>query len=215
MTTPTAVIAEPLCMVRTAMRQLLESQCDLTVVDEAADAEELLDRVLSHRPDLLVMELVYPKADGIALIGRIQRFLPQVNIVVLSQRDDAHGVRSALTAGACAYVSKNADLEELRFAIRAALRGQNFVSPALSRHALERRRAKTPTDSALSPRQHEVLHLVGRGHSTKEIASLLGVSTKTVETHRARLMQTLGLGNTAALVSHAVRHVLEEGESGR
>jgi DNA-binding NarL/FixJ family response regulator len=204
------VQADPQTLVRAGLRHLLETIDGVHVVAEADDGRQLLDQVIALRPQLVVTELSLPEVSGLEALKRISRHMPDVRVLILSYLTDSAHVRSALKAGASGFLSKSADPAELDLAVRAIARGQTYLSPSVSHHAIERRRAHRNTESVvLSQRQREVLRLIGRGKSTKEIASLLGIGNKTVETHRARLMQALSLSNTHALMHFAVRTVLD------
>jgi DNA-binding NarL/FixJ family response regulator len=202
--------ADPQTLVRAGLRQLLETIDGVHVVAESGDGRQLLDQVIALRPHIVVTELNLPEISGLEVLKRIVRHLPDVRVLVLSSSVESSHVRSALKAGAAGFLAKSAEPAELELAVRAVARGQCYLSPSVSHHAIERRRADREAQSViLSQRQREVLRLIGRGKSTKEIASLLGIGNKTVETHRARLMQALSLSNTHSLMHFAVKTVLE------
>lgn len=207
------VYAEPQPLLRAGLRLLIERLPGMEVVADVGDGQALLDEVLGRHPQLVVTELALPQISGIEAMRRLMRHLPRLRVLVLSAQAEASHVRAALRAGAAGYLSKSADPAELNIALRAVMRGETYLSPSVSRHAIERRRPRQPQDSViLSSRQREVLQLMGRGKSTKEIAGLMGLSSKTVETHRSRLMQALALNNINELVHFAVRHELEAQE---
>jgi DNA-binding NarL/FixJ family response regulator len=182
----------------------------VAVVGEATDGRELLDRVVARKPQLVITELSLSQVSGIEAAKRIARHMPGIRVLFLSAQAEQTQVRAALKTGASGFLNKAGEPAELEIAIRAVMRGQIYLSPSVSQHAIERRRAQRVEESViLSVRQREVLRLVGRGKSTKEIASLLGIGSKTVETHRSRLMQALNLPNTHALMHFAVRAILE------
>lgn len=200
------ILAEPQALVRAGLRKLFESVDGVEVTAEVADGRQLLDAVVANPPQIVISELALPQISGLEAAKRVIRHLPRVRFIFLSAQTDAMHVRSALRAGATGFLSKGSEPLELEVALRAVLRGQTYVTPSVSKSALDRRRAERGDDSVvLSQRQRQVLRLIGRGKSTKEIASLLGIGTKTVETHRARLMQSLGLRSGHALVHFAVR----------
>lgn len=200
------IIADPHSLVRAGIRKLLEAIEGVEVLAEVNDGRQLLDAVVANPPQIVISELSLPQISGLEAAKRIIRHLPRVRFVFLSAQTDAMHVRSALRAGATGFLSKASDPLELEVAFRAVLRGQTYVTPSVSKSALDRRRAERGDESVvLSQRQRQVLRLIGRGKSTKEIAALLGIGTKTVETHRARLMQSLGLRNGHSLVHFAVR----------
>jgi DNA-binding NarL/FixJ family response regulator len=204
------VYADSQPLVRAGIRRLLEGLDGVAVVGEATDGRELLDRVVARKPQLVITELSLPQVSGIEAAKRIARHMPGIRVLFLSAQAEQTQVRTALKTGASGFLNKAGEPAELEIAIRAVMRGQIYLSPSVSQHAIERRRAQRVEESViLSVRQREVLRLVGRGKSTKEIASLLGIGSKTVETHRSRLMQALNLPNTHALMHFAVRAILE------
>jgi DNA-binding NarL/FixJ family response regulator len=206
----TLILAEPHALIRAGFRKLFESVNGVDVMADVSDGRQLLDAVVSNPPQIVVSELSLPQVSGLEAAKRIVRHLPRVRFIFLSAQTDSMHVRSALRAGASGFLSKSSDPPELEIALRAVLRGQTYVTPSVSKNALDRRRAERGDDAVvLSQRQRQVLRLIGRGKSTKEIATLLGIGTKTVETHRARLMQSLGLRNGHALVHFAVRAGLD------
>jgi len=173
-------------------------------------AADHLDAVVAQVPQLVITELSLPHVSGLEATKRIIRHLPRTRVLIVSSQIETLHVRSAFRNGATGFLSKTAEPIELEVAFTALLRGQTYVSPSVSRQALDRRRNERQDDSVvLSQRQRQVLRLIGRGKSTKEIADLLGIGAKTVETHRARLMQSLGLRNGYALVHFAVRAGVE------
>jgi len=207
------VLADPHALVRAGIAQLIAQIPDTVVVGEAGDGERLLALITDKHPHIMLSELSLDGMSGLDVARRVHRHLPTLRILFLSSQADSVHVRTALKAGASGYLSKSGDPQELGLAIRAVMRGQIYLSPGISHHAIERRRAGRAEDSViLSPRQREVLRLIGKGKSTKEIADLLGLGAKTIETHRARLMQALSLNNTNALVHFAVRAILESAD---
>jgi DNA-binding NarL/FixJ family response regulator len=187
------------------LRRLLESIAQVEVIGEAEDGRGVLDLVHARPADLVVSEFVLPDLGGCELAQQLRRYYPKTGVLFLSASQDAAHVRGALKCGAAGFLSKNSEPVELELALRACTRGQIYLSPCVSGKALEGRRAQRSDHGAvLTRRQREVLRMIGRGKSTKEIAQIMGLSTKTVETHRARLMQTLGLRGTSALMHFAV-----------
>lgn len=206
------VLADPQPLVRGGLRCLIETLSGLQVCAEVSSGDELLAVVVEQKPEIVVTELTLSGMSGVDAARRLMRHLPQLRILVVSAELQAVQVKAALRAGIAGYVSKSAEPAELQIALRAMVDGNPYLSPHVARHALERRRSRRPHDSViLSSRQREVLQLVGRGKSTKEIALLLGVSAKTVETHRLRLMQALDLSNINALIHFATRLQMEAG----
>ena len=212
MSTTRIVLADPQALVRGGLRCLIENLPGLQVCAEVSSGDELLSVVVEQKPELVVTELGLNGMSGVDAARRLMRHMPQLRILVVSAELQAVQVKAALRAGVAGYVSKSAEPAELQIALRAMVDGNPYLSPNIARHALERRRSRRPHDSViLSSRQREVLQLVGRGKSTKEIALLMGVSAKTVETHRLRLMQALDLSNINALIHFATRLQMEAG----
>ncbi len=200
-------------MIRAALRRLFESIDGIAVVGEADDGRGVLEQVQASGANLVVAEFLLPDMSGSDLAQQLRRYYPKTGLLILSASHDAAHVRSALKCGAAGFLSKSSEPMEVELALRAVARGQTYISPSVSNKALEGRRAQRGDNGAvLTRRQREVLRMIGRGKSTKEIAQIMGLSTKTVETHRARMMQALGLRGSSALMHFAVRalaHVAE------
>lgn len=200
------VLAEPLGLLRAGLRRLIEETGQGKVVGEAADGQSLLELIARLRPPLVLAELRLPGIGGLELLSQIRRHYPEVRVLILSASTEPGLVRAVLQSGAAGYLSKDAEPAELAIALNAMSKQQTYLSPVVSGGALERRRQPRGEQAAiLTPRQRQVLQLVARGKSTKEIAGLMGLSVKTVETHRMRLMQTLNLRGTQALMHYALR----------
>ncbi|MBL6750911.1 MAG: response regulator transcription factor [Nevskia sp.] len=200
------VLADPHTLFRAGLRHLIEAVDGAEVIGESDTGKGLLEQVVKSRPDLVFCEVVLPDVSGFEVAQQIRRHYPKVAVMFLTASTDSANVRNALKAGAVGFLAKSSEAVEIELALRAVGKGQVYLSPSVSLRALEPRRSTRPESSAvLSRRQREVLRLIGRGKSTKEIAALMGVSPKTVETHRARLMQALGLHGTNALTHYAVR----------
>jgi DNA-binding NarL/FixJ family response regulator len=179
----------------------------IDVVGEAASADEALAVVGELAPDVVVTDISMSGLSGIELAARLKQEHPDIKVVVLSVHVEAEFVHQALAAGACGYLIKDAATRELELAIRAALRGQVYLSPAISKRVVDgylKQSNSGPLDP-LTPRQREVLKLISEGLGTKAIAFQLGVSVKTVETHRAQLMERLDIHDVPGLVRFAVR----------
>ncbi len=198
------VVADDHTIVRQGLRALLEGQDDFEVVAEAGDGREALQLAREHGPDVLVMDLAMPGLNGVDATRQLHEEQPSTRVVVLSMHASAEYVRPAIAAGARGYLIKGSDLSDLVAAIRTVASGKAFVSPEAAAVLVD---AAGPgaAGSELSSREREVLQLVGEGHSSAEIAELLGLSVKTVEGHRQRLMAKLEAGNVAGLVRHAIR----------
>jgi DNA-binding NarL/FixJ family response regulator len=202
------VLADDHALVRSGIRALIEQIPELTVVGEAANGREALQLVADLHPDLALVNISMPDLNGIELTRLITTEHPSTRVIVLSLHADDEYVRRAFAVGAAGYVVKTAAREELELAIRAVARGGVWLDPSISRalvEALVRGEVPAGPFELLTPRQREVLQLVAEGHSTKQIAQELGLSVKTVETHRMQLMRRLGVDNVAGLVRAAVR----------
>ncbi|HVT35649.1 MAG TPA: response regulator transcription factor [Nevskiaceae bacterium] len=207
------ILADTQVLVRAGLRKLIEALRGVEVVGETGDGQELLEMIGHLRPEVVVTEVDLVHIRGIDALQQAQRHYPEVNFLMLSSQHEARHVRSALKVGARGFLVKDAELPELELALRAVARGQTYLSPSISHNALNARRHQRAEEQvALTPRQRQVLQLVGRGRTTKEIAGLMGVSPKTVETHRMRMMQSLGLYGTSALMRFAIRVGADGGE---
>ncbi len=204
------VLADSRTLVLAGFKRLIQEHTDATVVGEARDGQALLELVSQHRPDAVMTEIDLPRVTGLEALVQIRRHYPEVAVLILTSLTDGQHVRAALKHGAAGFMDKDAEPMELGLALRAVQRRQIYLSPSISHAAVERRNSQLVEDRvSLTPRQRQVLQLIGRGKSTKEIASLMGVSIKTVETHRARMMNALGLYGTNALMRYAIRTGLD------
>ena len=209
MNTVRVLLADDHTLVRAGLRKLLESIPAMEVVGEAGDGLALLELAERLRPDVVLMDIAMPGLNGLEATGRICRAWPEVRVLILSMHQNAEYVRQALRQGAAAYLLKDAAPLELELALAAVLRGETYLSPAVSKGVVsdyvQRLRSDEPAEDALTPRQREVLQLIAEGHSTKEIARRLDLSVKTVETHRTQLMRQLDIHEVAGLVRYAIR----------
>lgn len=208
------VLADDHTLVRKGIRALLEIIQGIEVVAEAADGRQALDLIEAHRPDLALMDITMQGLNGIEATAEIKRRFAQTRVVILSVHLAADFVSYALQAGASGYLPKDATPMELEFALRAVVNGETYLSPRISGDLVDRfiRSAgggRNPLE-LLTPRQREILQLIAEGHSTKQIASRLSLSVKTVESHRTLLMERLGIRDTAGLALFAARAGLVE-----
>jgi len=203
------LLAEDHTLVRAGIRALLEGLAGVQVVAEAGDGREALQLVAAHQPDLVLMDIAMAGLNGLEATGRIVKEFPHVRVIILSMHANEEYVLQALRAGAAGYLLKDAGTAELELAVRAAARGEIYLSPAVSRHVIAdyMRRAGSELTllDQLTPRQREILQLIAEGRTTREIANILQVSVKTVETHRAQLMERLDIHDVAGLVRFAIR----------
>ena len=209
MTKTRVVLADDHTLVRAGLRKLLESLPDIEVVGEASDGLELLALAERLQPQLVLMDIAMPGLNGLEATGRICSAWPEMRVLILSMHQNEEYVRQALRHGATAYLLKDAAPLELEFAIKAVLRGETFLSPAVSKGVVsdyvQRLRSDDQQADPLTPRQREVLQLIAEGLSTKEVARRLDLSVKTVETHRSQLMKQLDIHEVTGLVRYAMR----------
>lgn len=207
------ILADDHPVVRRGMQALLERERDFSVAGVAADGLEAVRLTESLRPDVLVLDLMMPGLSGLEALRILHERSPQTRIVILSMHRSSAFVAQALQNGAVGYVLKESTEEGLVLAVREAAAGRRFLSPPLTESAITAYidQCKTsPFDphETLTPRQREVLQLAAEGRTNAEIAARLNISQRTVENHRAALMQKLRLRNQAELVRHAIRHGL-------
>ncbi len=189
----------------------------VTIVAEASNGREAVALAKAKSPNLVLMDISMKELNGIEATVQIKAELPATQVVILSMHTTEDFVRRALKAGASGYLVKDSAPLELRMAIDAVMRGDNYVSSRVSRHLVSgvvqgRAEGKESSIDSLTPRQREILQLIAEGRSTKDIAFTLKVSGKTVETHRAALMDRLGIHDVAGLVLYAVRQGLIDAE---
>ncbi len=201
------VLADDHALVRAGMKALLESAEGFEVVGEASNGREAVRVAKALKPDVALFDIAMPELNGIDAARRLGVECPEVRVLILSMHTDPGYVRAAMQAGTAGYVLKDAGVEELELAIRAALRGERYLDPRVSKQVIEGyvRGLEAPEGPALTPRQREILQLIAEGRSTREIAQRLHVSVKTVETHRAQLMDRLGIRDVAGLTRYAIR----------
>jgi DNA-binding NarL/FixJ family response regulator len=205
------LIADDHGIVRAGIRLLLERQSDLHVVAEAADGLEALECALSSRPDLCILDVGMPRMTGLQAAREIRAHLPSSRVLILSMHDDEHYLFEALEAGASGYVLKREADHDLVGAIRAVARDEPFLTNAAERSIIRRWMADgAPPKIPLTPREEEVVKLIAEAHTNAEIASLLHLSEKTVESHRANVLRKLGMRDRVQLVRYAIRRGLVE-----
>ncbi len=209
MSKTTILIVDDHAMIRKGLRMAIESQSDLQVVGEAGTVHEAIGLAARLEPQIITLDLTMPGPSGVASVERLREAAPGARIIVLTMHDDPAYVRSAMAMGASGYVHKSAADTELISAIRAVARGRAFidVGDAATLESIlsprTRATAKSPVDS-LSDREREVLRQVARGYTNQQIADEIGLSVKTVESYRSRLMKKLGLKERADLVRLAM-----------
>jgi DNA-binding NarL/FixJ family response regulator len=202
------ILADDHALVRAGMRSLLNGMAQVQVVGEAASGEEALELAARERPDVVLMDIAMKGMSGLEAAARMREQHAAVRVVILSMHAGEEYVLQALRAGAVGYLLKDAATGELELALRSVMRGESWFSPAVSRQVVEGYVQRVGGEAAaevLTARQREVLRLVAGGKSTKEIAYDLTLSVKTVETHRAQIMERLGIRDVAGLVRYALR----------
>jgi DNA-binding NarL/FixJ family response regulator len=206
------LVVDDHAILRDGIRSLLERQAGITVVGEASNGREALDRVSELQPDIVLMDVAMPVMDGLEATRQIKKSFPLVRVLILTQHDNREYIGPVLQAGAVGYVLKRSGAREVVTAIRQVYEQGAFLEPAVTRqvlrdfaHTAESEEAKAP---CLTQREQEVLKLVIEGKSNKEIASLLVISPKTVSVHRSNIMAKMGVHNSAELVRYAMQHNL-------
>jgi DNA-binding NarL/FixJ family response regulator len=202
------ILADDHSLVRAGIILLLEKMPGIEVAGEADDGYAALRLAESNQPDVVLMDIMMPGLNGLEATVRLSKDFPPIRVLVLSMNANEEYVLQALRAGAAGYLLKNVSPTELELAIRAVARGETYLSSAVSKHVIssymERTGGLTSTFERLTPRQREVLQLVAEGHTTKEIAQMMGVAVKTVETFRTQLMHQLDIHEIAGLVRYAI-----------
>jgi DNA-binding NarL/FixJ family response regulator len=204
------LLADDHAVVRKGLRLVLDGEDDLEVVAEAGDGAEAIERALADDVDLAVLDVAMPRMTGLQAAREISRRRPEVRILILSMYDNEQYFFEALRVGASGYVLKSVADRDLVEACRASMRGEPFVYPAavsaLIRNYLEGAgRGGGAPATLLTPRESEILKLVAEGHSSKEIAAMLVISVKTVERHRANILEKLGMRDRVELTRYAIR----------
>ena len=203
------LIADDHALVREGIGVLI-TRGGFTVVAEASNGQEALAQASSHQPEMAVLDMSMPIMNGLETALELRRLSPRTRSIVLSRHDDVDFVQAAIRAGIKGYVLKSQSVFELLQALNDVSTGGVYLSPAVSGAVAAVRTDALPADDLLTPRERQVLKLIAEGHSTKECAAVLGISVKTADSHRTRLMRKLDIHGTAGLVRYAVRHHLAE-----
>ena len=209
----TLILADDHALVRAGIRTLLEKLEGIEILAEAGDGRTTLELVQKHLPDVVIMDISMPALNGLETTVRIVRDHPKTKVLILSMHTGEDYVLQALRAGATGYLLKDAATVELGVALMAVRRGETYLSPTISKEVLARHRQmlrdpKADPVKVLTPRMREIVQLIAEGRSTKEIAFLLNLSVKTIETHRMHLMARLNLHDVAGVVRYALRNGL-------
>src|SRR5713101_4982986 len=199
------LLADDHALVRQGVKSLLERE-GLQVAGEASDGHELLGLAQKLQPDVAIIDVSMPVLNGIDAARELRKVSPKTKVILLTRHDEDQYVTEALRAGVRGYVLKSQAANDLVQAIQQVNRGQVYLSPGVSRAVVDAylTKAQIPVET-LTPRERQVLHLIAEGKTTKDVASLLGISVKTAESHRSRLMQKLDIHETASLVRYAIR----------
>lgn len=201
------LIADDHALVRAGIRALVEKIKGMTVVAEAGKGSEASQLISELRPDLVLLDITMPDGSGFDVLQYVSKNFPETRVIVLTVHEAGEYAIRALREGAAGFLPKSAASTELEQAIQTVLQGETYISPETSRKTLlEYGKGVTKRDQleTLSPRQREVLRLIAEGRTTKQIAQTLVISVKTVETHRAQLMERLGIHDVAGLVRYAI-----------
>lgn len=201
------LIADDHALVRAGIRALVEKIEGVVVVGEAGKGSEALELVEEHRPDLMLVDLTMPDGGGFEVLAHVSKQFPEIRVIVLTVHEAGEYAIRAFREGAAGFLLKSAASTELEQAIQTVISGETYISPEMSKKIVMevgKRTTKRDLLDTLSPRQREVLRLIAEGRTTKQIAHELGISGKTVETHRAQLMERLGIRDVAGLVRYAI-----------
>jgi two-component system response regulator NreC len=202
------LLADDHILVRQGLKSILDRE-NFQIIAEASDGQEVIRLAETHHPDIAIMDISMPTLNGIDAARELSRSCPKTRVILLTQHEEEQYLHEALQVGVRGYVLKNQVVNDLVHAIRQVSRGGFYLSPGVSQAVVEAYRSKSerPSDP-LSIRERQVLQLIAEGKSTKDVASLLGISVKTAESHRTRLMQKLDIHETASLVRYAIRRGL-------
>ena len=208
------LIADDHTMVRESLVSVLQAAGDVQVVAQAADGIEAIELAMQTRPDVVVADLSMPRLNGLEVVRRLREALPQTRVLVLTMHGEDEYVLQAVRAGASGYLVKDSAASELLSALRSLHAGRGHFGPQAAQALAEQlHRPERPLDDPygrLTEREREVFHLIAEGMTTKDIAQRLGISAKTAENHRGRVLDKLGVRNTAELVRYALRKGLIE-----
>lgn len=204
------LLADDHTILRDGIRALLDDQADIEVIGEAEDGLSTVKMVAKLKPDVVIMDIAMPMLNGLEATRQIQRDYPQVRVLILTMHENEEYIRQVLAAGALGYVLKDAAAHDLLGAIRAVYRGEAVLSPAITRLVIEdylRWGDIRPADisNGLTPREREILQLIAEGYTNKEIAEILSLSVKTIQSHRSNLMSKLDLHDRGELIKYAIQ----------
>ena len=217
MTSIKLVLADDHAVVRAGIKAMLEGLGGIDIVGQGTNGREACALVEQHQPQLLLMDISMPEMNGLEATARVVKDFPNVRVIILSMHTSEEYVWKALQAGATGYLLKDAEPAELDLAIKTVLSGQTYLTASVSKQVVEaymqRMGGESTVADVLTPRQREVLQLIAEGKALKEIAQILHVSVKTVESHRTLLMDRLNIHDTAGLVRYAMRRGMISSET--
>ena len=201
------LLADDHAIMRDGIRALVDLHDDIEIVGEASEGRETIDKVQELEPDIVVMDIAMPGMDGLEATRRIKNKHPKVKVLVLTQYNNREYILSAIKAGAAGYVPKRALGSDLISALCAIHRGESFLYPSAAAALIEdyRQQAKIEPYDRLTAREREILKLIAEGHTSREIAGMLFISLKTVQGHRAKIMEKLDIHNRTELIKYAMR----------
>jgi DNA-binding NarL/FixJ family response regulator len=210
------ILVDDHSLVRAGIRSLILNIPGVEVIGEADNGRDAIKLIDDLNPDLVLLDIAMPELNGLEVVARISKEYSDTKVIILSMHTNEEYVVQALRSGSSGYLLKDAAPNELEIAVNAVMKGETYLSPAISKHVVDnylRRISNISPDKDLSPdiftqltsRQREILQLIAEGNSTKEIANKLNVSVKTVETHRMQLMDRIGIHDVAGLVRYAIR----------
>ena len=208
MKTIKVVLAEDHTIVRQGLRSLLEQQAGIEVIAEAENGRQAVQIAEQLKPDLVLMDFSMPELNGLEATRQIKQRVPDVKVLILTRHTNQEYVKSILRAGASGFLIKKSAADELVLAIKSIYQGDSFLDSSISKKVIERYLHQSDRENEevkITPRQREVLQLIAEGHPNRDIASTLHISVKTVDNHRANLIQKLGLNSTAGLIQYAIR----------
>jgi two-component system response regulator NreC len=210
---PRVLVVDDHALIRAGVRALLDRQSNYEIVEEVATSDEAIRAALEHNPEIVLLDVSIPGVGGIEVARRIRERLPETRVLILTVHEDVALLREALKAGATGYIVKRALDLELLTALEAVRRGEIYVHPSMTRALLEEERANQPRrqihdPEALTNREMDVLKLIVRGYTNRQVADELDLSVRTVESHRAHILGKLGLSSRAELVHWAAERKL-------
>ncbi len=201
------ILADDHEIVRAGMKRLISIDKDIEIVDEAKNGQEAVELVTYHKPDIAILDILMPRMNGIDAAAKIKEKFPEILVIMLTAFEDHDHVENAISAGANGYLIKDISAKELTKAIRQVMNGERVFTNSIIK-LMQKKYVKDSSDSeksiVITKREQEILNLVAKGKTSPEIAEVLFISTRTVESHRYNLMQKLGVKNAAGLVRYAV-----------